>query len=458
MGRLLGLALVVVACPAAAHWDGDDNADGHRYKGASSSLTIYHGNADDALDDNLEFVEPGSIFCGAKVWDDTWGRFRKPYDFAAPFDCGEFSIENNGAAGRVTEFHCPLGYLQSSPGTTCTLSTNECSPSTLAEVSWVATSNPQYFNHDGCLWTRTSSSANGENFNVSYEGSGWHEMDEDSIGTACATDCPAVPDGAAPASAPPAAAEGEDWPFDEDTGPTPVDEAVCTAGRVLYTNWPYDEGAGNTVEDMCMNTGCRAETGDAICMESHGSCGGWVTLTGEMCDGTEDTLQGTDEASGPASGSADLGGVEQRLEQIYSRLGTNQVADALGNAAVIAAIGSAADQISEAAGAGAGECADESCSAALPTIGEAVDLETGLDAALARIEAAPIVAAFTDLGSTITAPTECPSFTSDPIAQLNDQTLTITAQCDLWEDVAPVLSAVMLIIYTMSGAFIIFRA
>lgn len=440
---------------AFAHWDGDWQATGHRYKNTSVSYTVYYNNPDDALDANLAAAAPSAVWCGDKVFEASpSGYYRRPYDNSSPYNCAG-GVTNDGSAARVTESHCNLGYgIPDGGSTTCSLLSNECDASTLSIVAWVATTNPLYFNYEDCLWVRQSSSVNGAYFNVSYEGSGWGAADEDNFSSTGNTT-----DGDAPADGPPEAAPGEDWPFDVGPGEgEPSPEEQCPFEVEAFMTWPYDSGAGSSPDFICMNTGCQAAAPEvAVCFPDAGYCGGTGELTGELCDGTEDYLQGTDGASGPSFSGT--GGIEERLDRIFARLGTGQVLDAAASALEIAAIGAAADQISEAieAGGGAGECTEGSCEGELPTLEAGPSIATQTDTFMGRIAAAPIVVAFTEIGGSIPEAT-CPSFSSDPIAVLDGEVLTITAQCELWEDLAPLLGAIMMVIYVAAGAFIILRA
>lgn len=456
--RVSACALVLIAGAsvselARAHWDGDENADGHRYR-ASGSGMIWHQKPEDARAEWATEVAPLYYFCGTRNWDGD--AFKYDVDGTAPY-AGPCP-----STMTVWESHCPVGQHvpEGSATGTCEAFASECDSSSLSIVAWVATSNPQYFNHDGCMWTRVSSSANGEYFNVSYQGSGWHETDDDNFSQA-STNASGAQSGTTVPDDPPAAAPGEDWPFATGTDPGDGEsEETCPAGFSRYVVWPWDAGSGETIDTVCTASGCRAETvGVGVCMESAGGCGGTVVFTGDMCDGTEDTLQGTDTAAGP--GAPGMGGVEALLEKIYQRLGTTQALATAASAAEIAATVAAANQIADALGeggtGGGGECEESSCTGEAPTLGEAPDVGTVYASATDRLVNAPIVAAISNIGGSMTAG-ECPSFTSDAIEPLGGMTLTITAQCDLWEDIAPVLSTVMLVIYTLSGALIVLRA
>lgn len=465
MDWIKALALWLIAAPAAfAHWDGDWQATGHRYKNTSVSYTVYFNNPDDALDANLAAAAPSAVWCGDKVFEASpSGYYRRPYDNSSPYNCAG-GVTNDGSAARVTESHCPLGYgIADGGSTTCTLLSNECDASSLPIEAWVAVDNPLYFNHDDCLWVRQSSSVNGAYFNVSYQGSGWGAIDEDNFSSSGNTT-----DGDPAAEGPPLAAPGEEWPFDLDpegpSGEPGGEETACPAGVEVFTQWP----GFATPSEVCLVTGCvavptsgstcTAEPSDAYPL---GMCGGELEITGERCDGSEEIDQGdmfTD--SGGSGTGAGLAQINQALERIYQRLGTGQILDAAASVAEIAAIGAAADQISDAVGeggGGGGECTEGSCDGELPTLGDGTPIATQTATFMGRIENAPIVAAFANIGGEIPE-AACPSFSSDPIAVLDGEVLTISAQCELWEDIAPVLGAIMMVIYIAAGAFIILRA
>lgn len=471
---LAGLAACFALSQRAdAHYDGDYNADGHRYRGnwgtCGGAVPEFTRTPQEMIDNYIAAGSAcgagwaGAVVCGGWVypWPSNNNAGYITVDTTTPKDCGGGTSQE-----PVYESHCAIGQnVPDSGGGSCstTYRTPECDSSTYPTVAWVATSNPTYFNYNDpagshCLWERLSTSGSGP-YNVTYRGSGWLRSDGDDWCTGTFVGSSSCTATMTPPGAPPAAAPGEEWPFSATPGLE--EEAMCVIGRSVFTTWPYDSGGGSSVDNVCMNTGCRANVGEvSVCLVDAGYCGGTVIYNGEVCDGTEDAFQGTDAATGPDSGAGSMSGVEQRLEQIYDRLGTNQIADAVLNAATVAAVVAAGNQITDAIESGAGgggECTEGSCEGTVPTLGAAPDVATQAGTFMGRIEAAPIVVAFSNLGGEIPE-AACPSFSSDPIALLEGDTLTITAACDLWEDVAPILGVIMMVIYISAGAFIILRA
>lgn len=456
---------------ARAHWDGDYNADGHRYMGnwgtCGGAVQQWHRTPDEVIDDLIangaacNSAWAGAVKCSGFSFP--WGfNANAGYivvDQVAPKDCGGGTSQE-----PIYESHCPVGQNVNGSGT-CTAAedTPSCDSSTYPSRGWVATSNPAYFNWNdptgsNCLWKRLTSSANGSNWNVTYEGSGWLNSDGDdwcTSSTSGSTSC--APTITIPSS-PPAAAAGEEWPFAEGSGgELDGPEATCPAGFQVHTYFP-DDGGGGQPASVCLVTNCQAVPVDVgVCMSSQ--CSSTVQYTGETCDGSEEVSQGdvfTD--AGGAAGTAETTAI---LTRIYQRIGTGQVLDAAASVAEIAAIGAAADQISDAisesGGGGGGECTEGSCDGELATLGEGTPVATQVGDFMGRIQNAPIVEAFAGFGGDIPE-AACPSFSSDPIALLEGDTLTITAACDLWDDVAPILGLIMMVVYIGAGIFIILRA
>lgn len=90
---------------------------------------------------------------------------------------------------------------------------------------------------------------------------------------------------------------------------------------------------------------------------------------------------------------------------------------------------------------------------ALPVLPQAIASDTGevLANYKSRIDSAPLTLAFANVSQLISAEAgDCPSFSIDLPAPISE-TITTTLHCDLMGVIAPIISAVMLIIYTFIG-------
>jgi hypothetical protein len=105
-----------------------------------------------------------------------------------------------------------------------------------------------------------------------------------------------------------------------------------------------------------------------------------------------------------------------------------------------------------------GECDDSACTGELPGDNEEVDSFGDLFQAFwNRVQAAPIVDAFGSLPGALPAGS-CSPMSSDGIAWLNGATLTMSAHCDLWPDLVPIIYTMMLAAWALLGGLIILRA
>jgi hypothetical protein len=113
-------------------------------------------------------------------------------------------------------------------------------------------------------------------------------------------------------------------------------------------------------------------------------------------------------------------------------------------------------------------CAGEDCGAeaeagatvgteAMPELGEVDSYADSLGTYWNAIKAAPILAAIADIGGSVPEGS-CPAWSTHVDAGVTEFDVDFTGICDLWDDVAPVLSAVMLALYGLGGVLILLKA
>lgn len=322
--------------------------------------------------------------------------------------------------------HCDLGD---------TLQGGVCAPSTSCQLpDYVYTTDtnpvPNFGNADDCLWELYSQTNNQDGtVNVTYKATGWAWADGDDF-TGSNDSTPGNPIGDLPA-----AASGYDDPFGGGGG-GPV---ACAIGTESFAQWVYDDPSDPDRSTHCLSNGCEAinwahdGTGGAvngICLgdgtEADDACFSEVVYTGETCTHGNDPNVDTDSdntATG-GSGSANNAGVESRLDEVVDALTCDPL--------------------------------DADCGS--PDVpNDAVDYGTTAQTVYDRIEAAPIVAALGNIGTSIPAGA-CPTASTDPIEVLGDAILTLDAHCTIWQEFDDVLHGFMLIVWSLIGVGIVFRA
>lgn len=453
------VALLAFYGPQAdAHQDGDKNRDGHYYTYPTGGITCPTG--DPVLTGQCYATAVGNAYCEDQGFG--FGTNLKQWRFRMSNNAFDNCSGGAQATPLLDERHCGIGYYYD--GDSCEINVGSICDYGEFPVSWNAVDDPFYITvadpeqGESCVWVLDGSSAASGGYDVTYVSTLGTGADEDAFSNADR----AYDDGAA-VPGPPAVNVGDEpvWPWDEGTGGFGglPDEERCNPTQPAFWagSWPH---TSTPLEDACIN-GCEAlQSGSKVCLGTADGggptdmCSGYFTYTGEACVGSEDWLQG---AEGGVAGGTDLTGVEQRLEAIYDRLGSQTSAiiasQTLGDAAIVEAINEN--------GGGTGECADSSCDGTVPTDGDAVGtVEESGQGFMDRVAEAPIVAAIESLGSAWPAGS-CDGATTDQIAVLagtDQEYITFEAHCDLWTDIAPLIEGVMLFVWTLSSGVVIFRA
>lgn len=105
-----------------------------------------------------------------------------------------------------------------------------------------------------------------------------------------------------------------------------------------------------------------------------------------------------------------------------------------------------------------GECDGSNCIGVLPGANETVDtFGDQFSSFYSRIENSPLLSAYDNFIGQVPAGT-CTGVDSDPLAFLDNAVLTIDAHCTLWDDVAPIISALMLAAWSLTAGIIVLRA
>ena len=108
-------------------------------------------------------------------------------------------------------------------------------------------------------------------------------------------------------------------------------------------------------------------------------------------------------------------------------------------------------------GEGTDECENDACVGGVPGLDEVDSFGSLFGAFYDRVEQSPLLAATTGIAGSLPAGS-CTPVSSDPIGALGNVPLTMSAHCDLWPTVSPVLFGVMLAVWSLLGVMIVLRA
>lgn len=208
-------------------------------------------------------------------------------------------------------------------------------------------------------------------------------------------------------------------------------------------------GDGVTFCASQTSVNCGTVNGESICLDSvpPGRCvflGDGGLVCGSMADGpTESDGMTPATPDGEFTASSD-----DVAEDDFRYFGPGTVA-----ASGTPVSGTGDDAPSDE---GDDECTAETCEGVLPELGETETFADATAAFMSAIEGAPIVSAAAGLGASMPAG-ECPA-PSTEIEYLDGLTLVLDAHCGLWDEIAAVLTFVMLAVYVFLGARIILSA
>lgn len=216
-------------------------------------------------------------------------------------------------------------------------------------------------------------------------------------------------------------------------------------------------GGGVTVCAPVANMNCGTVNGQSVCLDSvpEGNCA-FLGNGGMVCGSSASAPPAPTDETGmtPATpdGSFTASG-DGESERDFDYFGPGTVATS--GTAVGPAPGSGGTE-------GEGEEGEEpcmelgSCPGVLPDLSEATSFGEATSAFLAGVQAVPLVAAASSIGGSMPAG-ECPA-PSTTLDFIGDVEITLDAHCGLWDEIAVVLTTIMLGIWVFSGARIILSA
>lgn len=276
-----------------------------------------------------------------------------------------------------------------------------------------------------------------------------------------------------------ASAPGSETPG-EECGASPVGFASCAGGecfaRLEFSGGTCEGGAADvTGEDLadepgnmnCVSGGgvticagqnaqnCGTVNGEPLCLTSvpEGRCtflgdGGMVCASTAGAPPAPTDSAGTSPATPDATFTARSEGQPEDTDYDVFGPGTVQ-----GSGTATSGTASTEDETPEEPG----ECTEVgSCPGNIPELGEAETIAESTGTFMGAVNSAPIVQAITGLATSMPAGV-CPA-PQVTLAYLNNATFTLDAHCALWENIAGVLTFVMLAVWVFIGARIILSA
>lgn len=215
-------------------------------------------------------------------------------------------------------------------------------------------------------------------------------------------------------------------------------------------------GGGVTVCAAQSSQNCGTVNGQSVCLDTipPGRCtflgnGGMVCASDATAPPAPTDSGGMDAAM--PDGAFTAAGNEAE-EQEYNYFGPGTVASSGTSTS-----GSGQSGTNEPAEEGDEPCMEVgSCPGAVPELGDATSFADATSAFMAGVESAPLVAAAAGLGASLPAG-ECPA-PSTTLEYIGGLELTLDAHCGLWDEIATVLSAVMLAVWVFVGARILLSA
>lgn len=214
-------------------------------------------------------------------------------------------------------------------------------------------------------------------------------------------------------------------------------------------------GGGITFCAPQTSTNCGTVNGQSVCLDSvpPGRCtflgnGGMVCAAGATGAPTEEDGVTPAEPDGTFTAES-----EDAAEEDYEYFGPGTVA----NSGTPVSGPSSSEGSEDEGEEPGGECDEPgACVGVVPELGETETVGEATSAFLAAIEGTPLIAAAMSIGTSM-PPGECP-VASDTIEYLGNMTLTIDAHCGLWDEIAVILSYVMLACWVFAGVRIVLSA
>lgn len=223
----------------------------------------------------------------------------------------------------------------------------------------------------------------------------------------------------------------------------PVDEGSCTVG-------PF----GRMCASSPSGKNCGTFNGDRVCVEAIPSGCQSYASGGVAC-----VVEGPGATTAvPDSGTPDDPATPTMSVSKDGKT-VNYYSSATVNSSTTVTTGGAASGSDQGVETGGDDeapdgCADGGCEGTVPELGEVQTFEGATSAFMGRVGEAPIVASVADLGDALPAGA-CPSWTIDVF----DREISLSApMCTIWDSVAGLLSAVMLVAWGLLAARIVLTA
>lgn len=413
------VASFAVVSQGRAHWDGDPTKDGHYY--AWTLTGSFFATPKEAFDDWIAIQ--GYVSCADPTVVDYpgWGKQWE----------GQYALSNcpmsTGNGYKGGERHCAVG--STFQGTACAVGGGECAAYDGDQVVYTGdAAGALWVNEEGCYYQRIASSANASCFDLTYENTGWQEVDDNYFSWINSL---ITGDIIGPA---PEACTGHDAPVWSGAGAGGGGGEACVVGYEVFAQYPYMDVSDFTdPQTLCASNSCEIIGTASICLGNPGEgnlCGGDFTQNGQSCGYTDGTGAGettNDNATEGGNAGVNMAGVESRLDTIADLIECDPLTDP--------------------------RCVTDD----QPAVGTAQTMDQTVQDVYTRIENAPLVQALSGIGSSIPAGA-CPTGTTDPIEPLGGTVLTFDAHCVIWQEFDDVLHAFMLTVWSLIGVGIIFRA
>lgn len=215
-------------------------------------------------------------------------------------------------------------------------------------------------------------------------------------------------------------------------------------------------GGGVTVCAPQNSQNCGTVNGESVCLDAipDGRCT-FLGNGGMVCASDAAAPPAPTDSSGmsPATPDGEFNaGSEDSEAQDFDYFGPGTVAESGTPTSGTGSTGTSDEGDEEG-----GECSEPgSCEGVLPVLGETETVAEATQAFLGAVEGSPLIAAAMSIGTSIPEG-ECPA-PSITIEYLGDMTLTLDAHCGIWDEVAGVLSALMLAVFVFLGVRIVLSA
>lgn len=213
--------------------------------------------------------------------------------------------------------------------------------------------------------------------------------------------------------------------------------------------------SGTACVDKSSGKNCGMFNGDRVCVDTiaKGTCVSYAS-GGSACVSST----GTGNASTPPAPNNGTPGTTATPNMQVSQGGTtanyyNSSTVSGSSTTVVTSTPQGGDPLGDEE-SGEEECADESCSGTLPGANEELDSFAALTQGfMNRVGDAPLLASVSSWGASLPAGV-CPA----PEFELFDREMSFSVMCDIWESLAPMLSAAFLVMWGVLGARIVLSA